>query len=213
MVGGALMAVAAVGVFSAYTDATDPPTTTFVVADRPMRAGERIEADHLREERGTLPDALHGQSFPVADDVVGRVALSPIGDGDLLQPSMITDDTSAGHEVAVVLPRSHLAVGRLKQGERVDIFVTRDDRTESVVRGVAVVQLDAGGDGSLTSERELTLVVEVADGAAVAALVHAVRTGDVTVVRSTFAEASTDVTLVFGGSTEDTPRSADQGEP
>ena len=49
------------------------------------------------------------------------------------------------------------------------------------------MQIGADDDGSLTSERELTIVVAVPSGDAVAALVHALRTGEVTVVRSTFA--------------------------
>ena len=104
------------------------------------------------------------------------------------------------HEVAVTLPRRQIAVGRLKEGERVDVFVTYDERTASVVRGAQVVQIGAEDDGSLTSDREISLVVAVPSGEAVAALVHALRTGDVTVVRSTFAEASVDDPLAFEGS-------------
>ena len=81
-------------------------------------------------------------------------------------------------------------MGRLKQGERVDVFATYDDRTSSVVRGAEVVQIGADDGGSLTSGREVTLVVAVPSGDAVAAVVHALRTGDVTVVRSTFADAT-----------------------
>ena len=102
-------------------------------------------------------------------------------------------------------PGRQIAVGRLKEGERVDVFVTYDERTASVVRGAQVVQIGAEDDGSLTSDREISLVVAVPSGDAVAALVHALRTGDVTVVRSTFAEASVDDPLEFegGGATAD----------
>ncbi len=87
----------------------------------------------------------------------------------------------------MALPRDQIAVGRLKQGERVDVFVTYDAQTRTVVRGAEVVQIGAEDDGSLTSDREVTLVVAVASGDDVAALVHALRTGEVTVVRSTLA--------------------------
>jgi hypothetical protein len=43
----------------------------------------------------------------------------------------------------------------------------------------------------------MSIVVAVPDGATVAALVHALRTGDVTVVRSTFADASSEDSLVY----------------
>jgi Flp pilus assembly protein CpaB len=197
VVGGLLMAVAAVGVFAAYTDATDAPSTTFVVAAGPLRPGERIEADDLRQVRGTLPAAIGDRTFLDPEQLVGRAALTSVGEGDLLQASMVSDDATVGHEVALALPRAQVAVGRLKPGERVDVFVTGDDRTDVVARGAAVVEIDAGDDGSLTSERTLTLVLAVSDGDVVAALVHALRTGDVTVVRSTFSEVPADEPLTF----------------
>ena len=77
------------------------------------------------------------------------------------------------------------------------MFATYDDRTSSVVRGAEVVQIGVDDDGSLTSNREVTLVVAVPSGDAVAAVVHALRTGDVTVVRSTFADPTAEDPLVF----------------
>jgi esterase/lipase superfamily enzyme len=79
-------------------------------------------------------------------------------------------------------------VGRLRAGDRVDLFVTHDDRTAVVVQGAEVLQLVASEDGSLTTSREVELVVAVESGDLVTALVHALRTGEITVVRSTFAE-------------------------
>jgi hypothetical protein len=190
VLGGVLMAVAAVGVFVAYDRAGRDASDPIVVAARAIRAGTVLEASDLRTETGELPDG--GLGFATVDALVGHVALGPIGDGEVVQQSAVTEDADAGdvHEVAITLPRSQIAVGRLKQGERVDVYVTYDEATRSVVRGVPVVQIGADDDGSLTSDREITLVVAVPDGDVVAALVHALRTGDVTVVRSTFADAT-----------------------
>ncbi len=205
VVGGLLMAVAAVGVFVAYDQAGKRPRDAIVVAARTIRAGEVLDASDLRAEEGELPDGALG--FGSVDALVGHVALGPIGDGEVVQPGVVTDDAGAeaAHEVAITLPRSQIAVGRLKEGERVDVFVTYDEVTRSVVRGTPVVQISADDDGSLTSDREITLVVAVPDGDAVAALVHALRTGDVTVVRSTFADATTSDPLEHqGGGTTST---------
>lgn len=195
VLGGALMAVAAVGVFVAYTDATDAPQAPYVVAASPIRMGEVIEEQQLRIVHGAVPSELDGPTYADPAEVAGRVALGPVGTGELLQAALLTDDAGTGHEVALVLPRPHVAVGRLKEGELVDVFVTSDERTQSVVRGVSVVQIDAGDSGSLTSERALTLVVSVPDEQAVTGLVHALRTGEVTVVRSTFRSGGSDVPL------------------
>jgi Flp pilus assembly protein CpaB len=186
------MAVAALGVYLAYTGAADGPTDRVVVARHGIRIGEVIEPDDLRVADATMPARGDGY-FDDVGAVVGRVALGPIGAGELVQAASVTADRSdvAGHEIALTLPREQVAVGRLRQGERVDVFVTLDDRTTSVVRGARVVQIDAGGEGSLTSEREVSIVVATESAEAVAGLVHALRTGDVTVVRSTFATEDT----------------------
>ena len=201
VVGGLLMAVAAISVFLAYTKAGERPTSPIVVAVERIRVGDVIEASDLGLVEADLPDGLLDHTFAAPEDLVGRIVLGPIAKGELVQTGMVTDDVTSGslHEVAITLPRAQVAVGRLKQGERVDVFVTYDDITQSVVRGAEVVQIGASGDGSITRDREIELVVAVPSGDAVAALVHALRTGDVTVVRSTFADATTDDPIAFAG--------------
>lgn len=184
------MAIAAIGTFTSIAGAGDEPSDAVVVASRAIRVGETIEAHHLRLVRADLPEGTSELAFDDTSDVVGRVALGPIGEEEVVQGSSVTADRSAAgtHEVAVTLPREQVAVGRLRQGERVDVYATDDDRTWSVVRSAEVVDLGEGTDGSLTSERELTLVVAVSSADDVAAVVHALRRADVTVVRSTFAD-------------------------
>ena len=199
VLGGVLMAVAVVGVFVAYDQAGRTTNGSIVVAARGIRLGEVLEPSDLRAVRGELPTGAAG--FAEIEALVGHVALGPIGEGEVVQPGSVTDDAGSAsvHEVAITLPGRQIAVGRLKPGDRVDVFVTYDERTTSVVRGAPVVQIDAEDAASLTSDREITLVVAVPDGQAVAALVHALRTGDVTVVRSTFADASSDDPLMYEG--------------
>jgi Flp pilus assembly protein CpaB len=197
VLGGVLMAVAVVGVFVASTEAGQDPSDPIVLAARAIRVGEVLEASDLRQVDGQLPG--DGVAFGDVESLVGHVALGPIDEGEIVQAGSVTAERAAPglHEVAVSLPRRQIAVGRLKPGERVDVFVTYDDRTTSVVRGAEVVQIEAEDSGSLTSDREISLVIAVPSGDAVAAVVHALRTGDVTVVRSTFAAASVDEPLEF----------------
>ena len=199
VVGGALIALAAVGVYLAYDQATDDPSDPVVVAARDIHAGEILDPEVLGTIEADLPDPAAGATFGSIEVVEGRVALAPIARGEIVQAGAVTDGPAAPglHEVAISLPRAQIAVGRLKEGERVDVFATYDDRTSSVVRGAEVVQIGVDDDSSLTSNREVTLVVAVPSGDAVAAVVHALRTGDVTVVRSTFADATAEDPLVF----------------
>jgi Flp pilus assembly protein CpaB len=200
-VGGLLMAIAAVGVFLAYTEASTDPSDPIVVTARSIRVGQVIGADDLRVVAGELPRAARAGTFESSDALLGRVALGPLAEGEIIQAAAVTSDQASvrTHEVALTLPREQIAVGRLKPGERVDVFVTYDERTSSVVRGAEVVQIAGVGDSSLTTVREITVVVAVPSGDVVAALVHALRTGEVTVVRSTFAEPDDGGPLVFDG--------------
>ncbi len=209
VVGGVLMALAAVGVYVAYDQASAHPTEPVVVAARDLRVGEVLEIDDLRTSEADLPASAASAAFTSTEALAGRVVLGPIAAGEIIQAAAVTDGSSTPdvHEIAISLPRGQIAVGRLKQGERVDVFATYDDRTTSVVRGAAVVQIGADDSGSLTSSREVTLVVAVPSGDAVAAVVHALRTGDVTVVRSTFVDASTEQPLVFTDDDAHTPTS------
>jgi len=213
--GALLMTVAAVGVFVAHTTAGGEPRGTVVVADGPVRPGQELGAADLRVERVDLPDAVSG-TFARSDDLVGRVALAPMGPGEVVSRSAVTDDVSSpAHEVAVVLPRDQVAVGRLKQGERVDVYVTADDTTRTVARGAQVVLIGSTEEASLTSAREVTLVVAVEDTTTVAAVVHALRTGDVTIVRSTLAAEAADAVAFDGeagaGAAEDGATAAGAG--
>lgn len=197
--GGLLISLAAVGVFLAYTGANKGPSESIVVAVRDIRVGEVIEADDIQVVLAELPGAASRGAFESTRSLLGRIALGPISEGEIVQAGALTAQraTSGAHEIAITLPREQIAIGRLKQGERVDVFVTYDERTTSVVRGAQVVLIGGEGDRSLTSDREITIVVAVPSGDIVAALVHALRTGDVTVVRSTFADADDGKPLGF----------------
>lgn len=199
LVGALLMSLAAVGVFIAYSGANEAPRDALVVASRAIRVGEEITIEDVRIVRGELPGSTRAATFATTGDVLGRVALGPIAEGEILQASAVTADRPAdgGNEVALTLPREQLAVGRLKAGERVDVFVTYEERTTSVARGAEVVQIATASDGSLTSDREVSVVVAVSSGDVVAAIVHALRTGEVTVVRSTFAAPDEGAPLVY----------------
>lgn len=199
VLGGLLISVAAVGVFVAYSGASQDPAGHLVVAAHDIRIGDEIEPGDLRLVSADLPRGTAAASFDSIAMLIGRVTLAPIGEGEIVQASAVTSHraTSAVHEVAVTLPRKQLAVGRLKQGERVDVFVTYDERTTSVVRGAQVVDIAGTDDRSLTSDREISIIIAVPSGDLVAALVHALRTGDVTVVRSTFADVGAEEPLVF----------------
>lgn len=184
--GALLVALSGLGLFVAASDDGDDGTPV-VLAAHDLRPGERLDADDLSIARGSLPPSV--ETFADVEALSGRVVLGPVGAGQVVPPAAVTPDRSQGtdtREVALSLPGAQVAVGRLGVGDRVDVFVTSEERTTSVVRGALVVHVADDGEG-LAAGREVRIVVAVEDDASVAALVHALRTGEVTVVRSTFA--------------------------
>jgi Flp pilus assembly protein CpaB len=188
LLGALLVCASGVGLYVAASDDGSDTGRAVVVARRDLRPGEELEAGDLRVERGQLPPSADG--FTAVEDLLGRVVLGPVGSGEIIQEATVTSDRAVGaaqREVAVTLPREQVAVGRLRVGDRVDLFVTYEEQTAVVVRGASVVLIGAADDDVLAADREVRLVVALESDEAVTALVHALRTGDVTVVRSTLA--------------------------
>jgi hypothetical protein len=115
------------------------------------------------------------------------VALGPIGEGELVQVSGLSEPGGAepAAEVSLALDRDRAVDGRLRSGDLVDVFVTYDDRTEAVVERARVVGVSDTGGASFTAGSQITVTLALADAAQRAPVIHAVRAGEVTLVRST----------------------------
>jgi Flp pilus assembly protein CpaB len=211
MVGGLLLAVAVVGTFTTWRSATGGPGTSYVVARRALQPGDRLAADDVGLAPAELTSAIAGRSFASADAVVGRVVLGPISENELLQRSQLGESGSARPhvEVSFALPRDRAVDGRLRSGDRVDVFATYDDHTAEVVRGAQVVGVGGDPAASLAGDMQVTVTLALDDGTRRAELVHAVRAGEVTLVRSTQSDESTDGAEVFQPDGAPTPARGD----
>jgi Flp pilus assembly protein CpaB len=187
LVGGLLLAISGVATFAAWQQATGVPDHVYVVARRPLHPGERLTADDLGLVRLDLPSGLAGAAFGDVDAVVDRVTLGPVGAGELVQATQLSDSAAkrALVEVSFALPRDQALDGRLRSGDRVDVFATYDDYTSLVVEGAEVVAADGGGSAGLGPDPEITVTLALDAAGRRAPLVHAVRAGEVTLVRST----------------------------
>lgn len=212
VLGALLVTAAAVGTFLAYTGATAGPSDAVVVAARSLRIGEVLTAADLRLVRVELPHGTRDGAFDTVEALDGHVVLGPVGKGELVQRAAVTDDVvvPAAHEVALTLPRTNVATGRLQPGDLIDVFVTDEVGTHSVARAARVLEIDRP-DGSLTAGREETLVVAVTSDDDVAAVVHALRTGEVTLVRSTATDPAAEPITHAGTSTDDDAGRDDAG--
>jgi Flp pilus assembly protein CpaB len=187
IVGGLLVAIAGASTFLAWQQASGAADTSYAVAARPIRPGQSLTDADVRFEPLDLPTGLAAAAFSDASALEGRVALGPIGDGELVQLGQVSDPgrASPGAELSFSIARDRAVDGRLRSGDLVDVFVTGDAGTTAVAEAVQVVDATADDDGSFGPTGELTVTVTVADPALREPLIQAVRQGEVTLVRST----------------------------
>jgi hypothetical protein len=180
------VALAGLGTLVAWQQASGTPDRSFVVADRPILPGEVLTADDVRLVPVDLPDGVAGAAFGDVAEVAGRVALGPVGEGELVQSAQLSEPGEAAPtaEVSFAVARDRAVDGRLGSGDLVDVFVTDDLGTRAVAERVQVVTVTDGGT-TLTSGSDLTVTLALADPGLRADIVQAVRAGEVTLVRST----------------------------
>lgn len=194
VVGGLLVATAAVGLFSASTGAGQGSRRSYVVANRSLAPGARVEPADLALEQLHLSPAVAARAFADREPLVGATVLAPVAAGELLQASSVVARRSgpAAREMSFTVEPGR--VGRdLRDGERVDLLATygsaSDGFTALIVRQALLVSLERS-QGSLADGSPTTVTVALEEAADALALAHAVQVGKVTVVRATGAGAS-----------------------
>lgn len=117
--GGLLVALAAVGVFSAYRGASKQPSTRYVVVARDLAAGTILSPADLSTELVDLPGAVAGRAFTDPGTLVGRITIGPLREGELVQGSVVIDQSRVGTTYQVSLPveRSRALAGGLIAGQ------------------------------------------------------------------------------------------------
>jgi len=188
VVGGLLVAAAAVGLFAAASSSGRGPLHSYVVARQDLAAGTRLEPSDLALVPMELAPASRSRAFDNPDALAGTTLVAPLGAGELVQSSAVVSrkGDTASRELSFTLERGGLGQG-IKQGERADLLATYGTGTDAftvvVVRQALLVGIDrprtSAGDGAAT------VTVAVDDPADTVALAHAIQLGKITLVRAT----------------------------
>ncbi len=196
VVGGFLVALAAVGIFAAYTSATADTRQRFLVARQDLSIGHRITSADLGALAMDLPPALAARAWQDPSRLVGAVVIGPLAKGELIQASHVVSGDEAGAtgpQVSFAIESARALDGQLKVGEVVDVLATYDaaggGQTAVVVRGARVADrsepnstLGEGGGGGGGKE---VVTLSVATRSDTLAVAHAANAGEVTLVRVT----------------------------
>ena len=203
VVGGFLVALAALGTFAAYLSATSGPTTSYVVARRDLPIGTRLTADDLTALPMELPDVVaRDAAFATEGPLVGATTVGPVRRGELVQAGDVVKKRSgAGElEVSFELESARALAGTLRPGERVDVLATfgagGDTYTVTVVRQARVLETSRDRSGIAGGDAEV-ISVAVSSSEEAMALTHAINAGKVTLVRATGSTVSGEVGTTY----------------
>jgi Flp pilus assembly protein CpaB len=192
VLGGLLIALAGVGTFVSWQQASGAPRQSYAVATRTLEPGDPVTADAVRFEPIDLPAGVAAAAFTTAAQLEGRVAVAPVGEGELVQQGGVSDQAQAepAAEVSVALARDLAVDGRLATGDTVDVYATYDEGTQVVASGVRVISVTEGGS-SFDDGSELTVTLALTDASQRIPVIDAAREGQVTLVRTTHVARAT----------------------
>lgn len=189
VVGGLLVAVAALGTWYVAAGADRETDTHYLVAARALGPGERIAPADLTSVAADLPEELAGAAFTHPDEIADHVALGPIASGELIQAGSVTEvQPSELAELSFSVEAERAVGGDLRVGDLIDLFDT-DERagsegTRRVLAEATILDITRPDDG-LGRNRMVTITVGVEDPELLPDAVRATRTGTISVVRVT----------------------------
>jgi len=198
VVGALLITLAAVGTFAISRQGEDAMTTRYVVLTSAVAPGERIKASDVATRAMDLDAEVAAQTFSNVDRVVGAVALAPMNAGQLVQdadvalPTRVDGQVLVGHELTFPVERDRVPQN-LRRGERVAVLATygtgSEARTTTTAQQAVVLSFETDGD-TIGTKRSARLTVLLSDPAMVIETAHASQAADITIVRTTQADAA-----------------------
>jgi Flp pilus assembly protein CpaB len=201
IVGGLLVALAAVGAIVLSTSGSGPAVVDVVVAGVEISPGTRLSADVLRVESLALPAELLEGTFDDPEELAGTVSKSSLSPGELLQHGDVVEATAAqraaapSREFSLHLDADRVGGGQLESGDRIDVVATYgggDDAYTVVVLRDAPVIASRSNDDAIGSSRGVTLTLGLSTRADTVALAHAVDVAQLSIVRTTTSETDDD---------------------
>lgn len=192
VVGGLLVAVAAVGIFAAVAGVGGGPATSYVVAARDIAPGATLTTADLEMSAIDLPADQRSHAFTEIGQLTGAVAVGPLSAGELIQSGGLAEGVDASvPTLSVSLPEANANAGDLQRGDTVQVFATYgSDASGTTVRlapEATVVSIDAG-DETVATGGEVLLRLAVPSPEERTAILNAAVTGELALVRTTGAE-------------------------
>lgn len=187
MVGGLLVAAAAVVVFTAALRGTDQGSPgSYVIAAHSLQAGSLLEPGDLTTVRVHVPRSAAAQMFRSAATLNGRTLAVPLVSGELLEPSMLVPTGQAQPLRPVTVAVDAATLNGLYTGEPVDVLQTTGTETSTavtiVLRGATLFGASKPGSSLISGSPSATVTLGVTSLQEVESVVAAAHAGTLTIV-------------------------------
>jgi Flp pilus assembly protein CpaB len=176
-------------------------TVSVWAAARDLGGDRELTAADLVPAEVRLPASVARSYAGAGEDLEGAVLLRPLLAGELVPTGWLATGATAeeGRSMTIPVTPEHAVGGRLRAGDRVDVFGTFDSgsdraRTSLLVRDVEVLDLVEAG-GIVTGDEAIVGLTVAVSPQEAARLAFAIRTAEL------------DVALVAGATSGDTPSS------
>lgn len=201
VVGGLLVAVAAVGGFVAQHRASQPARKHYLVARHDLATGQRLDPGDFVVRDADLPDPVARRAFTDPTAVRGSVLLAPVGAGELLQHGQVADAAQAPgrNQVSFSVGANRAVAGDLRAGDRIALVLASDtSKAPAVLATDLEVIRVARSDSAVDQAGRLTITV-AARPDQVVGVARATNPDLLTVVRTTGVPATDRITVEPGG--------------
>lgn len=194
VIGGLLIALAALAAFAASTGVGSDDGTGYVVAARDIREGQVLGPDDVELATIDLPAGVAGSAQTSIAEVEGTVATVGITAGDLVERGDLvrTDGGTTGGpaaEFAFPVDASVALGGALEPGDTIQVLATygsgSGSRTRVVLNHARVLAVPGVDEGQLGEGSSLVITVAVPDQRDRLNIANAAAEATLSVVRTT----------------------------
>jgi hypothetical protein len=200
VVGGLLVAVAAVGIFAAVSGAGRGPSTRYYVAAHDISAGTTLTTADLEAVAIEIPERMEGRVFSDPDALIGAITVGPLSEGELIQAGGLA--TGADAEIptfSVAVGKADANAGELSRGDYVQVFATYGTDTAGTTVALSpearIISISEE-DESLAAAGQVVVRLQVASAEERSSIINATVTGRLSLIRVSGAEG-VDITPSF----------------
>lgn len=187
ILGALLCSLAALLTFGAYANANRPPKTKYYVAARNLEPGAVIQSKDVELVALDLPEQLRRRIVGPSVSLEDAVVLGPVGKGELLQLGNVIKKTggSEARELSFPIDSAFAAAGRLRPGDRVDVYANRGDEAVPIAVNLLIIATSSSPDGVSSGRGTIVLTVSYDGTFDGAALLGAAQSTKLSLIRRT----------------------------